>query len=143
MLPCGCKSGRYSTPCQSVPILPVKRFFPVHYTFSYRTCMDFPQVARYRVVERVVEGRNYLNGPYAVNQFLHLFPFLRRHQRLMAPLNHFPTGHGDNVIGVGADALLVRPKDQMCAFIEGIPQDMARFSPRPRNNSWRQTPCWY
>ena len=35
-----------------------------------------------------------------------------------------PTGHGDNVIGVGADALLVRPKDQMCALIKGIPQDM-------------------
>ena len=36
-----------------------------------------------------------------------------------------------NIIGVGADALLVRPKDQMCAFIEGIPQDMADSRPSP------------
>lgn len=41
--------------------------------------------------------------------FLHLFPFLT----------------GDNVIGIGADAFLVRPADKMCALIKGISQDMA------------------
>ena len=46
-------------------------------------------------------------------------------------LDHFPLVTGDNIIGVGADALLVRPKDQMCAFIEGIPQDMADSRPSP------------
>ena len=49
----------------------------------------------------------------------------------MAALDHFPLVTGDNIIGVGADALLVRPKDQMCAFIEGIPQDMADSRPSP------------
>ena len=45
-------------------------------------------------------------------------PFLRRHNRLMAALDHFPLVTGDNVISVGADALLVCPKDQMCALIK-------------------------
>ena len=84
-------------------------------------------------VEQVVEGAGiaFHNGWPAVNEFLHLFPFLRRHNRLMAALNDFPLLTGDNVIGVGADAFLVRPKDQMCAFIEGIPQDMADSRPAP------------
>ena len=78
-------------------------------------------------VEQVVEGTGiaFHNGRFAVNEFLYLFPFLRRHNGLMAALDDFPILTGDNVIGVGADAFLMRPKDQMCALIEGIPQDMA------------------
>ena len=83
-------------------------------------------------MEQIIEGTGVsLNGRPAVNDFLHLFPFFRRHNRLMAALNHFPLVTGDNVIGVGADALLVRPKDQMCALIKGIPQDMADPCPAP------------
>ena len=79
-----------------------------------------------KAVEQVVEGAGItLNGRPAVNQFLHLFPFLRRHNRLMAALNDLPFLTGDNVIGIGADAFLVRPADKMCALIKGISQDMA------------------
>ena len=51
-------------------------------------------------------------GP-AIDQLLHPLPFLRRHDGLMAALDHFPLVTGDDVIGVGADALLVGPADQM------------------------------
>ena len=78
-------------------------------------------------VEQVIEGAGvaFHNGGPAVNDFLHLFPFLRRHNRFVAALNDFPVLTGDNVIGIGADAFLVRPADKMCALIKGISQDMA------------------
>ena len=78
-------------------------------------------------MEQVIEeaGVAFHNGWPAVNEFLHLFPFLRRHNRLMAALNDLPFLTGDNVIGIGADAFLVRPADKMCALIKGISQDMA------------------
>ena len=78
-------------------------------------------------VEQVIEGAGvaFHNGWPAVNDFLHLFPFLRRHNRLMAALNDLPFLTGDNVISVGADAFLMCPADKMCALIKGIPQDMA------------------
>ena len=65
-------------------------------------------------VEQVIEGAGiaFHNGRPAVNEFLHLFPFLRRHNGLMAALDHFPLVTGNNVIGVGADAFLMCPKDQ-------------------------------
>ena len=84
-------------------------------------------------VEQVIEGAGvaFHNGWPAVNDFLHLFPFLRRHNRLMAALNDLTFLTGDNVISVGADAFLMCPADKMCALIKGIPQDMAdpRTSP--------------
>ena len=68
--------------------------------------------------------------------FLHLFPFLRRHNRLMAALNDLSFLTGDNVIGIGADAFLVRPADKMCALIKGISQDMAdSCAPPPLKSS--------
>ena len=78
-------------------------------------------------MEQVVEGAGvaFHDGWPAVNDFLHLFPFLRRHNGLMAALNDLPIFTGDNVISVGADAFLVCPADKMCAFIKGISQDMA------------------
>ena len=84
-------------------------------------------------MEQVVEGTGiaFHNGWLAVNEFLYLLPFLRRYNGLMAALDHFPLVTGDNVIGVGADALLMRPKDQMCALVKGIPQDMADSGPAP------------
>ena len=80
-----------------------------------------------QTVEQVVEGAGvaFHDGWPAVNDFLHLFPFLRRHNGLMAALNDLPIFTGDNVISVGADAFLVCPADKMCAFIKGISQDMA------------------
>ena len=78
-------------------------------------------------VEQVIEGAGvaFHNGWPAVNDVLHLFPFLRRHNRLMAALNDLPILTGDNVIGIGADAFLVCPADKMCALIKGISQNMA------------------
>ena len=80
-----------------------------------------------QTVKQVVEGAGiaFHNGWLAVNEFLYLFPFLRRHNGLMAALDDFPVLTGDNVISVGADAFLVCPADKMCALIKGIPQDMA------------------
>ena len=78
-------------------------------------------------VEQVIEGAGvaFHNGWPAVNDFLHLFPFLRRHNRFVAALDDLPILTGDNVISIGTDAFLVCPADKMCAFIKGIPQDMA------------------
>ena len=90
-----------------------KKFYPISRLFrdgvKFLCCnlRDFP--------DKVI------NDP----DFLHLFPFLRRHNRLMAALNDLPFLTGDNVIGIGADAFLVRPADKMCALIKGISQDMA------------------
>ena len=85
-------------------------------------------------VEQIIKGAGiaFHDRWFAVNDSLYLFPFLRRHNRLMAALDHFPLVTGDNVISVGADALLVCPKDQMCALIKGIPQDMADPCAAPR-----------
>ena len=47
----------------------------------------------------------------------------------MAILDNFPVLTRDNVIGVGADAFLMRPKDQMCALIEWISQDVTDSAP--------------
>ena len=62
-------------------------------------------------VEQVIEGAGvaFHNGWPAVNDFLHLFPFLT----------------WDDVISVGADAFLMCPADKMCALIKWITQDMA------------------
>ena len=49
----------------------------------------------------------------------------------MAALDHFPLVTGNNVIGVGADAFLMRPKDQMCALIEWISQDVTDSGSAP------------
>ena len=85
-----------------------------------------------QTVEQIIKGAGIpLNGRPAVNEFLHLFPFLRRHNRLMAALNDLPFLTGDNVIGVGADAFLMRPKDQMCALIEWISQDVTDSGSAP------------
>ena len=79
-----------------------------------------------QTVEQIIKGAGIpLNGRPAVNEFLHLFPFLRRHNGLMAALDHFPLVTGNNVIGVGADAFLMCPADKMCALIKWITQDMA------------------
>ena len=84
-------------------------------------------------VEQIIKGAGvaFHNGGPAVNDFLHLLPFLRRHNRFVAALNHFPVLTGDNVIGVGADAFLMCPADKMCTFIKGISQDMADSRPAP------------
>ena len=85
-----------------------------------------------QTVEQIIKGAGIpLNGRPAVNEFLHLFPFLRRHNGLMAALDHFPLVTGNNVIGVGADAFLMRPKDQMCALIEWISQDVTDSGSAP------------
>ena len=51
----------------------------------------------------------------------------------MAALDDFPILTGDNVIGVGADAFLMRPKDQMCAFIAVSYTHLFRLEPRPQH----------
>jgi len=78
-------------------------------------------------VEQVIEGAGvaFHNGWPAVNDFLHLFPFLRRHDRFMAVLYDLPFLTWDDVISVGADAFLMCPADKMCALIKWITQDMA------------------
>ena len=77
-------------------------------------------------VKQVIEGAGVAchNGWPAVNDLLHLFPFLRRHNRFVATLNDLPFLTGDNVISVRADAFLMCPADKMCALIKGISQNM-------------------
>ena len=78
-------------------------------------------------VKEIVKGAGAAlhDGWPTVNDLLHLRPFLRLDNRLMAALYDLPILTGDDVIGVGTDAFLVRPADQMCAFIKRVPQDMA------------------
>ncbi len=77
-------------------------------------------------VEQVVKGAGITihNGWSAVDQFLNLILFLRGHDGFMTVFNDFPFLTGNDVIGVGANAFLVRPKNQMSTFIKGIPQNV-------------------
>lgn len=78
-------------------------------------------------VEQVVEraGITIHNGWSAVNQLLNLIPFFRGNDGFVTVLNDFPFLTRNDVIGVGTNAFLVRPKNQMSTFIKGISQDMA------------------
>ena len=62
-------------------------------------------------VEQVIEGAGVPlhDGRAAVNQFLHLLPVLRAYDGFMAALKDFPFLTGNDVIGIGADSLLVIP----------------------------------
>ena len=62
-------------------------------------------------VEQIIKGAGiaFHDRWFAVNDSLHLFPFLT----------------WDDVISVGADAFLMCPADKMCALIKWITQDMA------------------
>lgn len=70
-------------------------------------------------MEQVVEGAGVPlhDRRAAVNEFLHLLPVLRAYDGFMAALKHFPFLTWDDVIGIGADSLLVRPADQMESLI--------------------------
>ena len=72
-------------------------------------------------VEQVVEGAGiaFHNRRPAIHDCLHLFPFLRRHNRFMAALNDFPDLTENDVIGVEYP-FLVRPKNQMSTSIKRI-----------------------
>lgn len=84
-------------------------------------------------VEQVVEraGITIHNGWSAVDQFLNLIPFFRGYNCFMTIFNDFPFLTGNDVIGVGANAFLVCPKNQMSTFIKGISQDMADSGTSP------------
>ena len=66
-------------------------------------------------VEQVVKraGVPLHNWWSAVNQLLNLIPFFRGHDGFMTVFNDFPFLTGNDVIGVGANPFLVRPKNQM------------------------------
>lgn len=49
----------------------------------------------------------------------------------MTVLNDFPFLTRNDVIGVGTNPFLVRPKDQMSTFVKGISQDMADSGTSP------------
>ena len=85
-------------------------------------------------MEQVIEGAGVPlhDGRAAVNQFLHLLPVLRAYDGFMAALKDFPFLTGNDVIGIGADSLLVRPADKMCALVKRVPQDMANPCAPPR-----------
>ena len=54
-------------------------------------------IGGFDVLQTVTLMAEALNGRSAVNQFLHLLPFLRRHNGLVAALDHFPLVTGNNV----------------------------------------------
>lgn len=68
----------------------------------------------------------------AVNVFLHLLPFRNSDNRFMAVFQHFPILTGNEVYCTGADTFLMRPADQMCAFVKRIAQNMADSGCTPR-----------
>ena len=84
-------------------------------------------------VEQVVKraGVSLHNWWSAVNQLLNLIPFFRGYDCFMTVFNDFPFLTRNNVIGVGANPFLVRPKNQMSTFIKGISQDMADSGTSP------------
>lgn len=84
-------------------------------------------------VEQVVKraGVSLHNWRSAVNQILNLFPFFRGNDGFVTVLNDFPFLTGIDVIGVGANPFLVRPKNQMSTFIKGIPHDMTDSGTSP------------
>ena len=78
-------------------------------------------------VEQVVKraGVSLHGGLSAVNQLLNLIPFFRGNDGFVTVLNDFPFFTRNDVINIGANPFLVRPKNEMSTFIKRISQDMA------------------
>ena len=57
----------------------------------------------------------------AVNDLLHPVPVFPRNDGFMRIFHDFPLIPGDDIVGVGTDALLVRAADYMIALVYRIP----------------------
>lgn len=79
-------------------------------------------------VEQVVKraGVSLHNGLSAVNQLLNLIPFFRGNDGFVTVLNDFPFFTRNDVINIGANPFLVRPKNEMSTFILRITHQAQR-----------------
>ena len=71
------------------------------------------------------------NGWFVVNQLLNLITFFKGYDCFVTVFNDFSFLMKNDVIGVGADSFLVRTKNQMSKFIQGISQDIADLGTSP------------
>ena len=113
----------------SKPVLPGSPDLLITHLHGFSACSAIDNAMK-KIVKRA--GVPFHNCRPAVNDLLHLFPLRRCDDCFMAALDHFPVLTGNDIVRIGTDTLLMRPADQMCAFIKGIPQDMADPCAAPR-----------